>query len=107
MEWVAFPTPGDVPNPGIEPGSLALQADALPSEPPGSLESESQSVISDSLQPHGLEQSIEFSRQEYGVDSLSLLQGIFPTQGSNLGLLHCRRILYQMSHKGSSFSPFR
>ena len=34
--------------------SLALQADALPSEPPGSLESESQSVISDSLQPHGL-----------------------------------------------------
>ena len=33
--------------------------------------------------------------------SLSLLQGIFPTQGSNPGLLHCRRILYQLSHKGS------
>ena len=49
-----FPSLGDVPNPGIEPGSLALQADALPSEPPGSLESESQSVISDSLRPHGL-----------------------------------------------------
>ena len=30
-----FPSPGDLPNPGIEPGSLALQADALPSEPPG------------------------------------------------------------------------
>ena len=30
-----FPSPGDLPNPGIEPGSLALQADSLPSEPPG------------------------------------------------------------------------
>ena len=30
-----FPTPGDLPNPGVEPGSLALQADALPSELPG------------------------------------------------------------------------
>ena len=29
-----FPSPGDLPNPGIEPGSPALQADALPSEPP-------------------------------------------------------------------------
>ena len=32
---LAFPSPGDLPNPGIEPGSLSLQADALPSEPPG------------------------------------------------------------------------
>ena len=32
---------------------------------------------------------------------LSLLQGVFPTQGSNPGLLHCRQILYQLSHKGS------
>ena len=39
--------------------------------------------------------------QNIGVGSLSLLQGIFPTQGSNPGLLHCRRILYQLSHKGS------
>ena len=35
------------------------------------------------------------------VGSLSLLQGIFLTQESNRGLLHCRRILYQLSHKGS------
>ena len=34
---VPFPSPGDLPNPGIEPGSPALQADALPSEPPGNL----------------------------------------------------------------------
>ena len=36
-----------------------------------------------------------------GVGHLSLLQGIFPTQGSNPGLPHCRRIVYQLSHKGS------
>ena len=35
FEWVAFPSPGDLPDPGIEPGSPALQADSLPSEPPG------------------------------------------------------------------------
>ena len=35
------------------------------------------------------------------MSSLSLLQGIFPTQGLNPGLLHCRRILYQLSHQGS------
>ena len=39
--------------------------------------------------------------QNTGVGSLSLLQRIFPTQGSNPGLLHWRRILYQLSHKGS------
>ena len=44
-------------------------------------------------------QFMEFSRPEYW--SLSLLQGIFPTQGSNPDLLHCRQILYQLSHKES------
>ena len=39
--------------------------------------------------------------QNTGVGSLSLLQGIFPTQGSNPGLPHCRQILYQLSHQGS------
>ena len=39
--------------------------------------------------------------QNTGVGSLSLLQEIFPTQGSNPGLSHCRQILYQLSHKGS------
>jgi len=41
------------------------------------------------------------SGQNTGVDNLSLLQGIFPTQGLNPGLLHCRQILYQLSHNGS------
>ena len=39
--------------------------------------------------------------QNTGVGSLSLLQGIFPTQQSNRGLLHCRQILYQLSYQGS------
>ena len=46
-------------------------------------------------------QSMESPGQNTGVGSLSLLQGIFPTQGSNPGLPHCRRILYQLSHQGS------
>ena len=46
-------------------------------------------------------QSMEFSRPEYRVSSRSLLQEIFPTQGSNPGLPHCRQILYHLSHQGS------
>ena len=46
-------------------------------------------------------QSVEFSRQNTQVGSLSLLQRIFPAQGSNPGLLQCRWILYHLSHKGS------
>ena len=45
--------------------------------------------------------SIEFSRPEYRRGSLSLLQGIFPSQESTRGLLHCRRILYHLSYHGS------
>ena len=57
--------------------------------------------MSDSLRPHGLYSPWNFPGQNTGVGSLSLLQGIFPTQGSNLGLPHCRQILYQLSHQGS------
>ena len=70
------PSPGDPPNLGIEPSSLAWQVDSLPSEPPG-------------------------KPKKTAVSSLSLLQGIFPTQESNWGLLQCRRILYQLSYQGS------
>ena len=55
--------------------------------------------MSDSLRPHGLYSSYNSPGQNTGVDSLSLLQGIFPTQGSNPGLPHGRRILYQLSHR--------
>ena len=46
-------------------------------------------------------QSWNYPGQNIGVGSLSLLHRIFPTQGSNPGLLHCTWILYQLSHKGS------
>ena len=57
--------------------------------------------MSDSLQPHGLHSPWNSPSQNTGVSSCSLLQGIFPTQGWNPGLPHCRQILYQLSHKGS------
>ena len=70
-----FPSPGDLPNPGIEHRSPALQVDSLPAEPPG-------------------------KPKNTGMGSLSLLQWIFPTQESNWGILHCRLILYQLSCQG-------
>ena len=72
-----FPSPGDLPNPEIKPRSPALQARSLPFEPPG-------------------------KPKNSGVGSLSLLQGLFLIQESNWGLLHCRRILSQLSYQGSS-----
>ena len=63
---------------------------------------ESCSVVSDSLQPYELYSPWNSPGQNAGVSSHSLLKGIFPTQGSNLGLLHCRHILYPLSHQGSS-----
>ena len=64
-------------------------------------ESESHSVMSDSLWPHGLYSLCNSPGQIIGVGSFSLLQGIFPTQGLNPSLSHCRWILYHLSHKGS------
>ena len=62
---------------------------------------ESRSVVSDSLRPHGLYCPWNSPGQNTGVGSLSLLQQIFPTQESNPGLQHCRRILYQLSYQES------
>ena len=61
----------------------------------------SPSVMSDSLRPHGLYSLWNSPGQNTGVGSLSFLQGIVPTPGSNSGLPHCRWNLYQLSHKGS------
>ena len=69
-----FPSPGDLPNPGIEPRSPTLQADSLPAEPQG-------------------------KPKKTGVGSLSFLQWIFLSQELNLGLLYGRRILYQLSYQ--------
>ena len=68
--------------------------------------SASHSVVSDSLQPHGLHVAIRLlcpwnSPGRIGGVGRHFLQGIFLTQGLNLGLLHCRQILYCLSHQGS------
>ena len=65
--------------------------------------SESVSVMSNSLQPHGLYSPWNSPSQNAGVGSHSLLQRIFPTQESNWGLLHCRWILYQLSCQPGEF----
>ena len=65
------------------------------------LNSESCSVVSDTLRLHRLCSSWNSPGQNIGVGSRSLLQGIFPTQGLNPGLPHYRLVLYQLSHKGS------
>ena len=62
--------------------------------------SEIHSVVSHSLRPYGLYSPWNSPGQNTGVGSLSLLQGVFPTQQSNSGLSHCRQILYQLSHQG-------
>ena len=54
-----------------------------------------------SLGPHGLYSPWNSPGQNTGVGRLSLLWRIFPTQRSNPGFLHCRRILYQLSHQRS------
>ena len=58
-------------------------------------------VVSDPLRPHERYSPYNSPGQNTGVGSCSLLQGIFPTQGSSPGLPLCRRILYQLRHKGS------
>ena len=62
---------------------------------------DSHSVMSSSLQDNGLYSPWNSPGQNTRVGSLSLLQRIFPAQGSNPGLLHCRPILYRLSHQGS------
>ena len=63
--------------------------------------SERHSVGSDSLWPHGLYSPWNAPGPNTGVGSLSIPQGIFPTQGSNPGLPHRRWILFQLSYRGS------
>ena len=69
-------------------------------------ESFSHLIVSDSLQPHGLQLARllcpwNSSGKNTRVGSHSLLQGIFLIQWSNSGLLHCRQILYHLSHQRS------
>ena len=102
-----FSLQGIFPTLGSNPSLLCLlhwQGDSLPlcylGSPKRVHESESE-ACSDSLWPHELYSPWNFPGQNTGVGSHSLLQRIFPIQGSNPGLPHCRRILYQLSHKGN------
>ena len=51
--------------------------------------------------PTGSSVHRDFPGKNTGVGCHALLQGIFPTQGLNQGLLHCRQMLYSLSHQGS------
>ena len=70
-------------------------------KPSHECETDSHPVVSHSLGPRGLYSPRNSPGQNAGVGSLSLLQRIFPTQGLNRGLLHCRQILCQLSYQGS------
>ena len=76
LEWVAMPSSRGSSQLRVKPRSPTLQANSLPSEIPG-------------------------KPKNTGVGSLSLLQGILLTQGSNRGLLPCRWMLYQLSYQES------
>ena len=76
-----FPSPGDLPNPGIEARSPTLQSDSLPAE-------------------------VQEKPKNTGVGNLSLLQWIFPTQELNWGLLHCMWIFHQLSFPVQGSNPF-
>ena len=69
------------------------------------------SAMSNSLQPHGLQPasllcSWDSAGKNTGVGRHSLFQGISPTQGLNLGLLHCGQILYHLSHQGRHYYDY-
>ena len=92
--------------PQICPMAAFLWCSHRPSPYQGNSESVSGSVGSDSLRPHGLQPARllwpwNSPGKSIGVGCHSLFQRIFPTQGSNLGLLHCRQILYRLNHQGN------
>ena len=98
--WSRLPFPSQeiLANPGMEPVSPALQVDSLPVCCLGSPQYRVYGQKKDTQKPNY--SPWNFLGQNTRVGSLFLLQRIFPTQGSNPGLLHCRWILYQLSHKG-------
>ena len=108
-----FPSPRHLSNPGIEPGSPALRADVLPSEPPGNHKVlTEQSVVNvKSLSPVQLfvtpwtvayqaPLSMGFSRQEYWNGSPLPSPGDLPNPGIEPASPNCRQTLYHLSHWG-------
>ena len=110
-----FLTPGPQGSPLISTSYKDTNQVRLVATLTSQVTSVSHSVVPDSLQPHGLQPTRllcpwDFPGKSTGVGCHCLLQGIFPTQGSNPGLLHCRQILYHLSYGGSHanfITPFK
>ena len=130
LEWKSFPFPGDLPNPVIEPRSPTLQVDSFPAEPQEKLKLKQGAIKKSTLYcslplfspssvfvlscfshvwlfatlwtvAHRAPLSMGILQARTLVGCHALLQGIFPTQGSNPGLPHCRWILSHLSHQAS------
>ena len=90
----SFLSPVDLPNPGIKPGSPALQVDSLPTDLPGKpstmSECESHSVVSDSLQPHGVQRSLSITKSQ-SLLKLMTIESVMPSNH----LILCHPLLLQ------------
>ena len=102
LEWVAMSFSRGSPQPRDQTQVSWIAEDSLPPELPGKTYGQhvKWKLLSHVQHVPWTIESMEFSRSEYCSGSLSLLQGIFPTQGLNPGLPHCRQILYHLSHQG-------
>ena len=107
-----FPSLGKLPDPGIKSKSPELAGRFFTTKPPEKpwvyIVCISHSVVSNTLRLHGLQPTRllcpwDSPGKNTRVGCHSLLKGIFPTQGLNPGLLHCRQILYHLSHQGYTF----
>ena len=64
LEWASIPSAGDVPDPGTEPGSPALQADSLPAEPPGNLKYDINESIHETYRVTDIENRLVVAKEE-------------------------------------------
>ena len=97
LEWVAFPFSKGSSQPRDITQVSCIAGGFFTTEPPGKVKvkvAQSCPTLWDPMQCPW-----NSPGQNTGVGSLSLLQGIFPTQGSNPGLPHCRCVIYQLSHR--------
>ena len=109
-----FPSPADLPDHGIKAGSPALQADSLPSEPPGKPQHPVHAKLPEVSLCDPVGCSLPgptvhggFSRQEYWSGLSFPSPGGLPYPGTEAGWVFCigKQILYHLSHQGSPSSP--
>ena len=96
-----FPSPGHLPDSGIKPVSLTSSALACRFFTTSATWEAPATVVKVKVAQSNSLRPMDSPGQNIGVGSCSLLPGIFPTQGLNPGLPHCRWILYQLSRQGS------